>query len=241
LRIFPAYLAVVALYFGFASIREASRIQPLWQFLIFTENLFIDYSSDKAFSHVWSLCVEEHFYLLFPVAAWVMLVRPSVGKTSAALSLLVIGGALIRFWIWRHNFASAFEVTTGATRPGYRYFEQLYYPTYTRLDGLLVGVLLGGGPGVPSDVVASSRSRSRFDWFCDHCFGGHHRSPVQGSVWFDRDGFWLSGPVCGARQRRGFGGDATDQVPFFGFGDYLRRVNFLQPVLEPQAVFQRGE
>ena len=69
-RILPAYLVVGAFYFALPFFRETRDIEPLWQFLTFTENLLIDYAHDKAFSHVWSLCVEEHFYLVFPLLVW---------------------------------------------------------------------------------------------------------------------------------------------------------------------------
>ncbi len=63
------------------SFREAPGLSPTWQFLTFTENFRIDYFHDQAFSHVWSLCVEEHFYLVLPILVLVMMRKPSFGKT----------------------------------------------------------------------------------------------------------------------------------------------------------------
>jgi len=40
-------------------------LQPWWQFATVTLNVLIDYERNQAFSHAWSLCVEEHFYLVF--------------------------------------------------------------------------------------------------------------------------------------------------------------------------------
>src|SRR5256885_7035104 len=68
-RILPAFGAVLALYACFPSLREEPGLQPWWQFATFTMNLLIDYSHNRAFSHAWSLCVEEHFYLVFPLLA----------------------------------------------------------------------------------------------------------------------------------------------------------------------------
>lgn len=48
-RIFPAFLVIVAIYFVFPQGREQPAIQPLWQFLTFTENLLFDASLPKAF------------------------------------------------------------------------------------------------------------------------------------------------------------------------------------------------
>ena len=44
-------------------------MEPWWKFVTFTMNLSIDYLQNTAFSHAWSLCVEEHFYWVFPLLA----------------------------------------------------------------------------------------------------------------------------------------------------------------------------
>jgi len=69
-RILPAFAVVLALYLCFPALREAPGLQPSWQFATFTMNVLIDYERNQAFSHAWSLCVEEHFYLVFPLVAW---------------------------------------------------------------------------------------------------------------------------------------------------------------------------
>ena len=68
-RIVPAFAVVLALYVFFPALREAPGMQPWWQFATFTVNVLIDYVHHSAFSHAWSLCVEEHFYLVFPLLA----------------------------------------------------------------------------------------------------------------------------------------------------------------------------
>lgn len=138
-RILPVYLAVLALYIVWPLWREAHGISPLWQFLTFTENFFVDYSVNHAFSHVWSLCVEEHFYLLLPMIVLAISHRPSIAKTVALLAFLVALGIAIRSYVYVHVLlplgpdSDSFSV---------RYIERIYYPTYTRLDGLLAGVAL---------------------------------------------------------------------------------------------------
>jgi peptidoglycan/LPS O-acetylase OafA/YrhL len=104
-RILPVFVVVLALYFLWPSFREYGGIQPLWQFLTFTMNLLIDYGQNKAFSHAWSLCVEEHFYLLFPVLAWWMTRRPSAMKFIVVSACVVLGGMFLRSWIWTHELA----------------------------------------------------------------------------------------------------------------------------------------
>lgn len=129
LRTVPAYVVVLAAYFALPSAREVPGIQPLWQFLTYTVNFLIDYRQNPAFSHVWSLCVEEHFYLGFPLLAW-WLARLGSARAFAAACLLLLGGGMaLRAWLWLHM----------GSRP---FVEVIYYPTWNRLDGLLAGVAL---------------------------------------------------------------------------------------------------
>jgi peptidoglycan/LPS O-acetylase OafA/YrhL len=137
-RILPAYLLVVLLYFAVPIWRERPGISPLWQFLTFTENLFVDYAHNQAFSHVWSLCIEEHFYLLLPLVVLALIRRPSLRKTTAVIAAIVLFGLAIRTWVLLFQLrAIPVEGVWGAL-----YIERLYYPTYTRLDGLVAGVVL---------------------------------------------------------------------------------------------------
>src|SRR5689334_22476730 len=91
-RIVPAFAVVLALYALFPSWREVEGMAPWWQFATFTLNLLIDYTSVQAFSHAWSLCVEEHFYLLFPLLAWWLTRRPSARVLVVVFCTLVLAG-----------------------------------------------------------------------------------------------------------------------------------------------------
>ena len=141
-RILPAYLVVVALYFGVPSFRETEEIQPLWQFLSFTENYFIDYFHNKAFSHVWSLCVEEHFYLVFPLLAALLMRKPSARRVVAVFVLFIVAGIAWRSGIWQLLLAPLKGLPYAEGSFGQRYMEWIYYPSHTRLDGLIAGVAL---------------------------------------------------------------------------------------------------
>ncbi|MGD0648283.1 MAG: acyltransferase [Acidobacteriaceae bacterium] len=138
-RILPVYLVVLALYVFWPLWREAPGISPLWQFLTFTENFFVDYSVNQAFSHVWSLCVEEHFYLLLPMIVLLMSRKAATWKTIALLALLVALGLAIRSYVYFHVLL---PLGRDSDEFSVRYIERMYYPTYTRLDGLLAGVAL---------------------------------------------------------------------------------------------------
>lgn len=135
LRVLPAYLVVLGLYLWLPPWRESPGLAPAWQFLTFTSNLFPDYANKRAFSHAWSLCVEEHFYLLLPLAVIVLSRRPSLRKSAWFCLALLIGGMLVRAWAWQTQ-------VDGADWPLLRYIESIYNPTYARLDGLLAGAAL---------------------------------------------------------------------------------------------------
>jgi peptidoglycan/LPS O-acetylase OafA/YrhL len=138
-RILPVYGVVLALYGLWPLWREEPGISPLWQFLTFTENFFDNYSINQAFSHVWSLCVEEHFYLLLPMIVGLMSRKAAAWKTVAVLVAFVALGMGIRSYVYFHGLL---PMGRDSDDFSVRYIERIYYPTYTRLDGLLAGVAL---------------------------------------------------------------------------------------------------
>jgi peptidoglycan/LPS O-acetylase OafA/YrhL len=139
LRTFPAYAVVVGVYFLIPALREKPDIQPLWQFLTFTENLLYDTRSVKAFSQVWSLCVEEQFYLVIPLAVTLLAVRPTTRKTATVLVVILVFGMMVRGYLWLAKVSETpFDV--GAAPHWRPYMTLIYYPTWSRLDGLLAGV-----------------------------------------------------------------------------------------------------
>jgi peptidoglycan/LPS O-acetylase OafA/YrhL len=143
-RILPAYLVVLWLYLVFPAWRESPALPPLWQFLTFTVNLlFVDFSH-HAFSHVWSLCVEEHFYLVLPLLVILLMRRPSLRKTVLVIGAVVLFGICFRGYELLPLIAppgwSSREVSDDGF--GTFYYRYLYYPTYSRLDGLVVGVTM---------------------------------------------------------------------------------------------------
>src|SRR6185312_1647415 len=99
-RILPAFLAVLGLYLAVPVFREAPGLSPVWQFLTFTENLRIDYLHDQAFSHVWSLCVEEHFYLVLPLLVLAMMRKPRFVKTLTVILAILVFGIVVRGCIY---------------------------------------------------------------------------------------------------------------------------------------------
>jgi peptidoglycan/LPS O-acetylase OafA/YrhL len=140
-RVLPAFLAVLALYLAVPTFREEPGMSPVWQFLTFTENFRIDYFHDQAFSHVWSLCVEEHFYLVLPILVLVLMRKPSFGKTLAIIIGILLLGITFRGYVFNHQLAQGLA-SDDRGQFITLYIEKIYYPTYCRLDGLLMGVVL---------------------------------------------------------------------------------------------------
>jgi peptidoglycan/LPS O-acetylase OafA/YrhL len=131
LRILPAYFVILAIYFSLPSVREFPEISPLWKFLISVQNIGLH--GGTAFSHAWSLAIEDQFYLALPL---VLLV---VGRWKRAgiivPCVVVLGGIALRgFLAWRNPGDS------GVSDRGFQLW--IYYPTWTRLDPLVFGVVL---------------------------------------------------------------------------------------------------
>jgi Predicted acyltransferases len=135
-RILPAYLTVLFLYLTVPLWRESPGLYAPWQYLTFTWNLLLlHYPESRAFSQVWSLCVEEHFYLCLPLLLLVFMRRPAVWKTVLVVLAIVLGGIALRAWLLYHVILKPDASPVSMMR-------YIYYPTYSRLDGLAMGVSL---------------------------------------------------------------------------------------------------
>jgi peptidoglycan/LPS O-acetylase OafA/YrhL len=138
LRTLPAYLVVVAAYFAVPCVRDQPKIAPLWQFITFTENVPPWPTPGLAFSHVWSLCVEEQFYLVFPLVVALVALKPSPSRVALAIVLALMMGLFLRGYLWLRFIAE--PPFNAAADPHGHFMQLIYYPTDTRLDGLLMGI-----------------------------------------------------------------------------------------------------
>src|SRR5690349_12364361 len=134
LRIFPLYYGVLALVFIVAPLIPMLRGETLdylidrqWWAWLYGVNIYIALQGDWSFSyleHLWSLCIEEHFYFFWPVAVYLMASRPrllivvSLSIALAAMAARLTGSLMGLSW-W----------TT-------------YVLTPFRLDGLALGAFI---------------------------------------------------------------------------------------------------
>jgi peptidoglycan/LPS O-acetylase OafA/YrhL len=130
LRIMPAYFAILAIYFLLPSWREYPEMaQPLWKFLLSVQNIALH--GGTAFSHAWSLAVEDQFYLCLPFI--LLLVNRWPRGALIIPCLIIFGGIALRTFLAWQNPAEISGVS-------YRGFQTwIYYPTWTRLDPLVFG------------------------------------------------------------------------------------------------------
>src|ERR1700704_4259635 len=100
LRIMPAYFVVLAIYFLLPSWREYPEMsQPLWKFLLSVQNIGLH--GGTAFSHAWSLAVEDQFYLLLPLVLLFVFRRPRLAIIVPCL--IVFGGIGLRALLAAQN------------------------------------------------------------------------------------------------------------------------------------------
>lgn len=132
-RILPAFWFVLMLY-ALPIMREGPTMAPAWRFLTFTVNFGLDIRTARTFSHAWSLCVEEHFYLLLPLI--ILLFRKLNRSWLPIVFVLTViaGGMWLRHSLW-------LDWRTHGALPA-EFLKRIYYPSYCRIDGLLMGVCL---------------------------------------------------------------------------------------------------
>ena len=160
LRIFPLYYATLLV--GFVVLPLLGRGGPalahnrahqVWLWTYLSNWVVMTDAGSKAFSHFWSLAVEEQFYLLWPFVA-----RPlaAVLSTSASGSQ---GRRCLRSGGWRAGMSS----------------DAIYHFTITRMDALALGAAAAAAVRMPALAALARAWRGRLwarapSWACSgHC------------------------------------------------------------------------
>jgi len=154
LRTLPCFYVVLALFWCFPAEMGGRTPPPLWRFLTFTQN--INLPPGTAFSHAWSLCIEEQFYLVLPASlalGW-SLRRHRRRLAWALIGLLTLAACAWRDHLWRLYGSEAGNAVA-------LYHPQLYYASLARLDeflpGVAVALLRHGHPAAWARLMAHPR------------------------------------------------------------------------------------
>jgi len=132
LRTWPAFWVVLAAFFLFPSAMGGTAPPPLWSFLSFTQNFGL--KPGTAFSHAWSLCIEEQFYLVLPLVVIAALrVGTRRAHAWALLASLLLLGVAARAVLWAAYGREALGQIDG-------YYPNVYYATLCRFDEFLPGI-----------------------------------------------------------------------------------------------------
>jgi peptidoglycan/LPS O-acetylase OafA/YrhL len=148
LRIWPLYFTyVLVLYFGLHFIAQIGSVQrfvatsqffkerslqlsyPLIVYLLFIQNLLGSNADISAVT--WFVCIEQHFYLIWPILVRRYSIEPlkKILWTAFWLSPVL---RLVYFFLSRHRGAS-FQWT----------YDMIFHATPFRLDSIIAGCLLG--------------------------------------------------------------------------------------------------
>ena len=134
LRTLPNYYLVLALYFLLPAIMGGNPPPPLWKFLTFTQNYQL--TPGTAFSHAWSLCIEEQFYILLPA---VVLLAARYGKSIRLAWIVLAGVTLAGITLRSVLWVKYGRVADGAIDG---YYPNVYYSSFCRGDEFMPGIAL---------------------------------------------------------------------------------------------------
>ena len=137
LRLQPAYISALCLSYlsCLALERQVFRSALTWlpYYLTYTFNFAFAYSASSApLPLVWSLCIEEQFYLAWPWCLRKLSARRALPFLIGAIAVIALYRTTYYGWLNQGHF----------WHPSLRTYHQLYFRTDTRIDTILVGCAL---------------------------------------------------------------------------------------------------
>jgi len=123
LRIFPLYYLFLTLIFIILPLISGDPFAPFdlqvysWTYL---QNFALSFRwPHVSYRHLWSLSVEEHFYLFWPLLIYFLSIR----KVVVAIVLIIVMAFVVKYFMAMHDYV-------------------YYYFTFARIDELSMGALL---------------------------------------------------------------------------------------------------
>jgi peptidoglycan/LPS O-acetylase OafA/YrhL len=104
-----------------------------WSYLFFEQSYFVNISRPPLLQHLWSLSVEEQFYVIWPIML-IALYKVKIGKISPRAKIFIASSVLAiasTAWMVHLSVANGFPIPNDPSR--------VYFGTDTHAMGLLVG------------------------------------------------------------------------------------------------------
>src|SRR4051794_28568457 len=119
-----------------------------WHFVLTGQSYFAQSAAPSPLLHMWSLAVEEQFYLVWPLVLWLLLRRRTGAAGTRLVRIVAVGGALAA------TLSTAVQALAGAS------VTRLYYGTDTRAAMLLTGAALATVLPLTATRVRAGRALS---------------------------------------------------------------------------------
>ncbi len=139
-RLLPALVTVIVGTMAVASLAQPERLAELrtqgvaalayhlnWRLILDEQSYFEASGGPSALEHLWSLSIEEQFYLVFPLLCGFVLMRRSRKRAVGIVLGAALAATVLRLVLYQPGSDPS----------------RVYFGTDTRASGLLLGVALG--------------------------------------------------------------------------------------------------